>query len=80
MSISPRRSSPTRGRADPRLNRVLPDDLVVWRVAPAPEGFDARFSAIWRRYVYRLGEPDAPGSPALPQPGHRLRHESIWTR
>ena len=46
-----------------RLNRVLPDDLVVWRIAPAPEGFDARFSAIWRRYVYRLSEPDTPVHP-----------------
>ncbi|HSU35151.1 MAG TPA: tRNA pseudouridine(38-40) synthase TruA [Propionibacteriaceae bacterium] len=54
--------------ADPRqvtgrLNRVLPDDVVVWRIAPAPEGFDARFSAIWRRYVYRLSEPEAPVHP-----------------
>ena len=46
-----------------RLNRVLPDDLLVWRIAPAPEGFDARFSAIWRRYVYRLSEPETPVHP-----------------
>jgi tRNA pseudouridine38-40 synthase len=37
-----------------RLSRALPEDLVVHRVTRAPEGFDARFSAIWRRYVYRL--------------------------
>ncbi len=39
-----------------RLRRVLPPDLVVWRVRLAPVGFDARFSAIWRRYVYRLSD------------------------
>jgi tRNA pseudouridine38-40 synthase len=37
-----------------RLRGVLPADLVVRRAAPAPEGFDARFSATWRRYRYRL--------------------------
>lgn len=37
-----------------RLPRALPGDLVVHRVVAAPAGFDARFSAIWRRYVYRL--------------------------
>jgi tRNA pseudouridine38-40 synthase len=46
-----------------RLNRVLPDDLVVWRLAPAPTGFDARFAAVWRRYVYRLAERSAPVHP-----------------
>lgn len=37
-----------------RLRGVLPADVVVARAAPAPEGFDARFSAISRRYRYRL--------------------------
>ena len=48
-----------------RLNRVLPADLVIWALAPAPAGFDARFAAIWRRYVYRLAEPSAPVHPLL---------------
>ena len=39
-----------------RLGRVLPDDLVVRRMAVAPAGFDARFSAIWRHYVYRIAD------------------------
>lgn len=42
-----------------RLGRVLPDDVVVHRVRVAPEGFDARFAAIWRRYVFRLAD-DSP--------------------
>lgn len=37
-----------------RLNGVLPDDLVVRDVRVAPDGFDARFSALERRYRYRL--------------------------
>jgi tRNA pseudouridine38-40 synthase len=41
-----------------RLNGVLPGDLRVHGIREAPEGFDARFSAIWRRYAYRVA--DAP--------------------
>ncbi len=37
-----------------RLDRVLPADVLVRSVAPAPPGFDARFSALWRRYTYRV--------------------------
>lgn len=37
-----------------RLRRVLPEDIAIHHVSLAPEGFDARFSAIWRRYCYRL--------------------------
>lgn len=43
-----------------RLRRVLPSDLVVRAITPAPPGFDARFSAIWRRYRYRLDDSGAP--------------------
>lgn len=43
-----------------RLSRVLPDDLVVRRVSVAPPGFDARFAATWRRYVFRLDDSQAP--------------------
>ncbi len=42
-----------------RLNGVLPDDLRVSRVAEAAEGFDARFSAVWRRYAYRVADHEA---------------------
>lgn len=37
-----------------RLNGILPADIVVRRVSVAPPGFDARFSALLRRYRYRL--------------------------
>ncbi|GIG19473.1 tRNA pseudouridine synthase A [Cellulomonas chitinilytica] len=51
-----------RGRSDrppteallSRLAGVLPPDLVVHRVVGAPVGFDARFSALRRRYAYRI--------------------------
>lgn len=43
-----------------RLAGVLPTDVVVGSVAPAPPGFDARFSAIWRRYAYRIDDGAAP--------------------
>jgi tRNA pseudouridine38-40 synthase len=31
-------------------------DVTVVRTSIAPEGFDARFSAVWRRYRYRLAD------------------------
>ncbi|WP_137844287.1 tRNA pseudouridine(38-40) synthase TruA [Microbacterium sp. 2FI] len=34
-------------------------DVVVTRTAPAPQGFDARFSAVWRRYAYRVADRSA---------------------
>lgn len=37
-----------------RMSRLLPDDIRVRRVTVAPDGFDARFSASWRRYAYRV--------------------------
>lgn len=37
-----------------RLRGVLPDDVTVKSVTVAPDGFDARFSALSRRYRYRL--------------------------
>lgn len=47
-----------------RLAGVLPPDVRVHAVAPAPEGFDARFSAVWRRYTYRVCDHPA-GVPSL---------------
>jgi tRNA pseudouridine38-40 synthase len=39
-----------------RLSGKLPSDVRVWRVSQAPDGFDARFAALSRRYVYRVGD------------------------
>ncbi len=39
-----------------RLNGLLPADVRVRAAAPAPDGFDARFSALWRRYRYRVAD------------------------
>jgi tRNA pseudouridine38-40 synthase len=59
------------GRLVPRLGRVLPPDLRVFAATPAPEGFNARFSALWRRYSYRLCD-----DPALADP--LGRHRTVW--
>lgn len=51
----PGRSDRTPGQAAvSRLAGVLPADVLVRAVSIAPEGFDARFSALRRRYLYRL--------------------------
>ncbi|PZR54889.1 tRNA pseudouridine(38-40) synthase TruA [Xylanimonas oleitrophica] len=39
-----------------RLSGVLPPDVVVHRAQLAPDGFDARFSALYRRYAYRVAD------------------------
>jgi tRNA pseudouridine38-40 synthase len=57
-----------------RLNGILPEDVRVRRVAEAALGFDARFSARWRRYAYRIAD-----SPALLDPLRR-RFVLGWPR
>ena len=42
-----------------RLNGLLAADVVVRTGRIAADGFDARFGALWRRYVYRVA--DRPG-------------------
>ena len=39
-----------------RLAGVLPPDVRVLRIAQVSSEFDARFSALWRRYVYRVDD------------------------
>lgn len=46
-----------------RLTGVLPDDVRVVAATRVPDEFDARFSALWRRYVYRLTDADGGASP-----------------
>ncbi|MEW2631263.1 tRNA pseudouridine(38-40) synthase TruA [Streptomyces sp. NPDC048389] len=56
-----------------RLAGRLSRDVRIWRAAEAPEGFNARFSAIWRRYAYRVT--DAPGGVDPLLRGHVLWHD-----
>ncbi|MCM3810212.1 tRNA pseudouridine(38-40) synthase TruA [Streptomyces sp. DR7-3] len=56
-----------------RLAGRLPHDVRVWKVAEAPPGFNARFSAIWRRYAYRVT--DHPGGVDPLLRGHVLWHD-----
>jgi tRNA pseudouridine38-40 synthase len=48
-----------------RLAGRLPMDVRVWRVSAAPEHFNARFSAVWRRYSYRVSDHTAGVDPLL---------------
>jgi len=48
-----------------RLNGVLDRDVRVRAGAIAPPGFDARFSALWRRYLYRVADSEAAADPLL---------------
>ncbi|WP_244929926.1 tRNA pseudouridine(38-40) synthase TruA [Nocardioides sp. W7] len=57
-----------------RLNGILPPDVRVRRVAEAADGFDARFSALWRRYAYRIAD-----RPDLLDPLARS-HVLAWSR
>lgn len=46
-----------------RLNGILPADIRVHRASEAPPGFDARFSAVSRRYAYRIADRPAAYDP-----------------
>jgi tRNA pseudouridine38-40 synthase len=54
-----------------RLARVLPPDVRVRAIAVAPDGFDARFSALWRRYSYRVCDDPAAQDPLR-------RYDTLW--
>jgi len=57
-----------------RLAGVLPADVRVRAVTEAEPGFDARFSAIWRRYAYRVVDDPAAADPLR-------RHDTLtWRR
>ncbi|MBF4607993.1 tRNA pseudouridine(38-40) synthase TruA [Curtobacterium sp. VKM Ac-1393] len=46
-------------------------DVVVTGASVAPDGFDARFSPLWRRYEYRIADAEAPRDP-------RRRGHTVW--
>ena len=57
-----------------RLGRFLPTDVRVIRISRAPAGFDARFSALRRHYIYRLST-----APYGVEP-QRARYVTAWPR
>ncbi len=57
-----------------RLVGVLADDVRVSSIVIAPDGFDARFSALWRRYAYRICDDPAAADPLQ---RHRVL---VWRR
>ncbi|MFC5749141.1 tRNA pseudouridine(38-40) synthase TruA [Actinomadura rugatobispora] len=63
--------SAVNGTMPRRLAGLLPADVRVWRVSVAPEGFDARFSALSRRYAYSVCD-DPVGVDPL------RRHDVLW--
>lgn len=53
------------------LHGRLPTDLTVGAIDDAPAGFDARWSALWRRYSYRVADPQSGFDPLL-------RRATLW--
>lgn len=62
------------GRLVRRLAKLLPDDVRVVDVREAPAGFDARFSALTRTYVYRVTTHPAGALPT------RARDTAVWPK
>ena len=60
-----RRKEPIPAKVATRINGIagLKADLVVKRSTLAPEGFDARFSPLWRKYQYRIADEAAERDP-----------------
>jgi tRNA pseudouridine38-40 synthase len=56
-----------------RLNSILDDDIRIFSVEKAPEGFDARFAATFRRYRYRIADGAAVKDPIEAR-------STLWTR
>ncbi|MBO0776653.1 MAG: tRNA pseudouridine(38-40) synthase TruA [Actinobacteria bacterium] len=54
-----------------RVASVLPPDIRVHHIGPAPAGFDARFSPLWRRYSYRVCDDPAAADPLR-------RFDTLW--
>ncbi|WJY96818.1 tRNA pseudouridine(38-40) synthase TruA [Corynebacterium fournieri] len=62
------------GRLVRRLAKLLPEDVRVFDVREAPAGFDARFSALARTYVYRVTTHPAGALPT------RARDTAVWPK
>jgi tRNA pseudouridine38-40 synthase len=55
------------------LAGLLAADVRVRSITVAPDGFDARFSALWRRYSYRVCDDPAVADPLR-------RNDTLWYR
>ncbi|MBA1836763.1 tRNA pseudouridine(38-40) synthase TruA [Corynebacterium sp. zg912] len=62
------------GRLVRRLAKLLPEDVRVVDVREAPAGFDARFSALTRSYLYRVTTHPAGALPT------RARDTAVWPK
>ena len=61
------------GTALRRLAGVLAPDVRVHAITVVPADFDARFSALWRRYSYRVSDRHDLADPLR-------RHDTLWYR
>ena len=57
------------------LNDLLPQDIRIHEVSLAPSGFDARYSASFRRYRYTIADKLAPKNPLLARSTLWIKHE-----
>jgi tRNA pseudouridine38-40 synthase len=71
---TPRQNQPEFQPLVRRLGRLLPADVRVREVVRAPVGFDSRFSALRRHYVYRLSTADYGVDP------QQARYITSWPR
>jgi tRNA pseudouridine38-40 synthase len=52
-----------KAKAPKRVIHAMEGAITVHSASLAPEGFDARFSALWRRYSYRIADREASRDP-----------------
>jgi tRNA pseudouridine38-40 synthase len=71
VDVSENSWAPVADAALRRLAGLLPDDVRIRGIDLAPAGFDARFSALWRRYSYRVCDDPSAIDPLR-------RHDTLW--
>jgi tRNA pseudouridine38-40 synthase len=69
--VPPQAWEAARDSARRKLARALPGDVRVHEIDHAAPGFDARFSALWRKYLYRVCDDPAGADPLG-------RHTTLW--
>ena len=72
-AVRGRSARPAEEAAASRLRGILPPDIAIRSVTRAPDGFDARFSALRRRYLYRVCDDAARMDPLR-------RHDTVLVR